>query len=259
MIDLFVAIPASLWSRRVQLAQCIDATGAVFLPSTGLSLHPYTAACLGNGSAPFHVSPQRSIESMQDLFPELRNTVSGRGLATVTPDTHLTPWFRGTISARIAKTDANLLREFRGVMQPRNPLFGGMVSGQSAAESQRLSAVYTSIRENGFRRARRRRDSIQGVVLKRGRDTRFLVMAGKHRVAALAALRAQRDAGSDGTPTDRRYPDRIPVRLRHPAFVRRRDVDTWPLVASGFWPRDAALAYFDRLFEGRSCFDVSPE
>ncbi|MDA3947657.1 MAG: hypothetical protein PF508_00390, partial [Spirochaeta sp.] len=181
---------------------------------------------------------------------------------TLPADTHLVPWFSGDPLTRIEMTQRNLEREFPGIENPRNPLFGEMDDQQGDVEYRRLVEVYESIRDNGFRPARGRHDAIQGVFLRRrDGERRFLVMAGKHRVAALAALTSgpliAPIGGSGSRAGVHALPSRIPVWLRRPGVVRELDVDRWGLVQDGFWPRDAAIAFFNRLFEGRSCFDVA--
>lgn len=241
---------------HVLLSECVDATGAPF-SGGARSLHSYTrrlltAADTGapRATAPQFATPGEGPPALTDLFPELAGTPADHPAHSLPADTHLIPWFHGGIDDQIAETQRVLKREFPEVDTPSNPVFGTMSNRQAEIEEQRLSAIYESIRDSGFRRDRR--DPIQGVLLTR-RDgaRRFLVMAGKHRVAALAALRANHPGHAGG----RRLPARITVRLRHPGVVRRGDVEKWPLVSSGFWPREAALSYFDRLFDGRSCFE----
>lgn len=253
--------------RRVPLSRCVDATGARF--SAALvpgfvgadqcgsvpALHPYTRRLLSGDDSTVTGKPEGSSAPgnaaeaivLTDLFPELAVTPPDHPAHSLPADTHLTPWFDGDIDEQIAKTRRVLSREFPEVENPVNPVFGTMGDHQRAIEEQRLQGIYHSIRESGFHQDRRRDDPIQGVFLTRSDgDARFLVMAGKHRVAALAAVRAN---GNEETDTNR-FPSVVWVRLRRPGVVRKRDVDRWPLVATGFWPREAAIAYLDRLFRG---------
>lgn len=262
--------------RSVPLWQCIDATGASFSVDGPLevaagdrSLHPYTAHLLDNAAEatpPGDVTPPGDapplaggasrpasyrVVALTDLFPELAATAPDHPAHSLPADTHLTPWFRGDIGDQVARTRRVVEREFPEIENPVNPLFGGMGHRQAGIEKQRGARIYESIRDTGFRQSRRRGDAIQGVLLtRRDGDQRFFVMAGKHRVAALAAVRANLTINNG----DRWFPSAVTVRLRRPGVIRERDVDRWPLVASGFWPRAAALSYFDRLFAGRACF-----
>lgn len=101
-------------------------------------------------------------------------------------------------------------------------------------EYRRLVGVYESIRQSGYRRSDEDNGDIKAAVLCRGGVHVVLVTAGHHRAAAAAALGMQT----------------VPVRIDN-ALVRREDVRHWPNVRSGLYGEAAALALFDRLFEGR--------
>jgi hypothetical protein len=101
-------------------------------------------------------------------------------------------------------------------------------------EYRRLIAVFESIRQGGYRRSDEDNGDIKAAVLCRGDAYAALVTAGHHRAAAAAA---------SGMGT-------VPVRIDN-ALVRREDVRHWPNVRSGLYGEAAALALFDRLFEGR--------
>lgn len=99
-------------------------------------------------------------------------------------------------------------------------------------EVWRLRRLVRSISEEGYTPAGK--DSIRGVLLMLGGETRFVITAGFHRVAVLAAL------GHDV----------IPVRL---ASGRQRlmsldQLPTWPLVREGVFTADLADLLVERLF-----------
>lgn len=259
--------------RHVSIAYCVDATGAAFYEDTSAaavtnprpaasSLHPYTYRLLADARKPNRAETHdRKITRLVDLFPELADTAANHPAHTLPPDTHLTPWFGGDIDERITKTKSNLEREFPGIADPENPVFGGMNAAQWAIEDRRLRGIYDSILTSGFIVPRERHDAIRGVWLIDGAARRrFLVTAGKHRVAALAAIAMDEGSvedsiGREGSVAN--IPRSIRVRPSRPGVVRVGNVDRWPMVRTGFWPRNAAIAFFDRLVEGRFCLDTS--
>ena len=105
------------------------------------------------------------------------------------------------------------------------------------AEHHRTIRLYQQMRRNGYTPWRYGCSFINGSFLvDRAGETRFVVMQGNHRLAALAALGVRR------------------VRVRtEPQLlltqVDEREVDQWPLVRSGKCSRWAALAIFRLYFE----------
>ncbi len=233
----------------VAVTSCIDALGFSFsgdgLPD-GCSVHPYTRTILeySRGRVDrYAVSSLREYyrqfqpATMADLFPEAASTPA----ATLPSNTHFTPWFTGTPDDRAERTRRALQREFPGLPEPGNPLFGPIDDRQGEMEFVRLVEVYRSLRDKGYVLPRNRRNHIQGLVLRREGDFRFLVTAGKHRVAALSVL---------GVAD-------IPVVFRSPVIIEVRDVGAWPFVNSHGWSETAAISYFDRLFRGVSARALS--
>lgn len=101
----------------------------------------------------------------------------------------------------------------------------------------RLTRLYDSIRENGYRPESYGSGHVGGRVLAREGSYRVAVAGGKHRVATLTAL-------------GYKY---IPVQFggrRSPAVINREDADSWPNVRSGLYSIDEAVAIFDRVFDG---------
>lgn len=98
----------------------------------------------------------------------------------------------------------------------------------------RLSAVYESVKEHGYR-PDRHEGHIRGYFLRDGDRQVFLVAAGQHRAATLAALGWER----------------LPVAFQpgFPRVVRSSEVHAFPLVRTGRMPAEAALAVFRSYFE----------
>jgi len=98
-------------------------------------------------------------------------------------------------------------------------------------EARRLKQVYESLKQRGYDR---RYGRVQFLVLKRGRDYRFLNAAsGHHRTAAMSAL------GHNAVPG---------------VFWRPHVVDIdmaryWPQVQLGLWTEEEAVAYLNHLFD----------
>jgi hypothetical protein len=112
--------------------------------------------------------------------------------------------------------------------------FGPVSEAKGELEFNRLTRVYDSIRRSGYRRSDRRDGDIHGLILTHNGANRIKIGPGHHRIAALAALGYER----------------APIRLR-PFIIRRDDVGSWPNVRSGFFTQEQALAFFDRIFDGR--------
>jgi hypothetical protein len=97
-------------------------------------------------------------------------------------------------------------------------------------EQRRLKGAVLSIFRNGF-------DLRLGVpnvsALRRGKEFRFLVRGGVHRVGSMDALGYTH----------------IPVRINDPYFVDIAEVSCWSGVRAEFWPTRDAETYFNHLFD----------
>lgn len=105
----------------------------------------------------------------------------------------------------------------------------------------RLKSIYESVRSRGYIRSDSSEGDMTGFVMVKGAsEWRILLGAGTHRISALATLGYRM----------------APLRLRHsfeaPIIIRREDVASWPHVRTGLYSSEAALALFDRLFDGHS-------
>lgn len=114
--------------------------------------------------------------------------------------------------------------------------FGPVSTEKGRLEFNRLTSVYESIAQIGYKRQGNWDGDIGGVLLRRGDEYRVLVDHGGHRLAAVAAL------GYES----------IPVRIVRPTIIEARDVDHWPQVESGVYTREEALTYFHYLFDFNS-------
>lgn len=114
--------------------------------------------------------------------------------------------------------------------------FGPTSRIKGELEFKRLVQVMHSIRQNGFSVNRQGNDNIQATLLVYGDDYRFVVRAGHHRIAALAALGAHEAT----------------VQLVTVPIARRSEAKYWPLVQKGWFNEREALAVFDRIFQGRA-------
>ena len=61
----------------------------------------------------------------------------------------------------------------------------------------------------------------------------YFMRHGHHRVHAMAALGHQH----------------IPAKVRNSAIIRIDDVDSWPQMRRGVWPKRAAIDYLNHLFD----------
>lgn len=111
-----------------------------------------------------------------------------------------------------------------------NKAHGPVSKEKGRLEYERLTSVYDSIKENGYKYS----EGLPHVrVLKRGDEYLFRPVRRKHRIAAMAVL------GYDSVPA---MYDRISV-------VDITMVDWWPQVVRGIWSREQATDYFNHLFE----------
>lgn len=110
--------------------------------------------------------------------------------------------------------------------------FGPVSDAKIMVEVERTSALVTSIARHGLDHQRATYTLFATVLVADGR-WRWLSRGGTHRAAVACAM------GID------------PLPMRVGSIIRREEVELWPQVRSGTFERGAALAVFDRLFEGR--------
>jgi hypothetical protein len=98
-------------------------------------------------------------------------------------------------------------------------------------EFNRLTSVLDSLLRQGYRRER---GDVRVVMVKRGKDLRFLNFGGGlHRTAAMCALGREH----------------VPATCQLPSVVDRDHAKYWPQVRRGIWSESEAIAYIDHLFD----------
>jgi hypothetical protein len=112
--------------------------------------------------------------------------------------------------------------------------YGPVSEAKGRLEFSRLTRTYDSIRRHGYRPTGAPDADILGYFLRHGGDYRFVVRAGFHRMAALAALKHD------------------PVRVRffphYPRVIDLADVESWPQVKAGNMDAGTAEAIFLSFF-----------
>jgi hypothetical protein len=149
----------------------------------------------------------------------------------------LLPWRSHTPSEMIAdikkwyKKDHKRVGQSLSVRRSGLKHFGPTTDVKGRFEFERFTRVYESIREGGYDRGL---GELKVELLRRGSEFLYLLWGGHfHRTAAVAAL------GYDS----------IPATFASPHCIDVNDVDYWPQVRRGVWPRQAAIDYFNHLFD----------
>lgn len=149
------------------------------------------------------------------------------------------PWQRATPDQWSLKINNYIRNENRENGAPYLTIKGGFnhygpVSVEKGElEFQRLVRVYRSLKEKGYDR---RNGDLKVSILRRGTEYMYLLQHGHHRAAAAVALGYKE----------------LPATFGLPPLVTLADVDYWPQVRRGVWPRETAVHYFDHLFEFNS-------
>jgi hypothetical protein len=152
------------------------------------------------------------------------------------------PWRGGSVRVS-ARTER---REFRTTAErigaKGSSCYGSIYYGPATSEFgqitfARLVEVAASIDQHGYIPGEGSNAHIEGYLLVRQRDYRFMVVSGKHRVAALTAL------GYDIVP--------VLIGRKSPVVVDPVEASNWPNVRNGTFTQAQAVAMFDRVFDGR--------
>lgn len=97
-------------------------------------------------------------------------------------------------------------------------------------EHKRCLNAMRSIAKRGYVRSL---GDVEVQVPVRGEERRYFVCHGHHRIGAMSALGCSH----------------VPAQIRDGAIVRIDEVDYWPQVRRGVWPKQAAIDYFNHLFD----------
>ena len=158
-------------------------------------------------------------------------------LAEAPPYMFLLPWNRDTLEQRKSASRKGIWEENArwgdgNIVADEGCVFHGPVSARKGRiEFERLVSVFESIQKNGYDLSMGR--PVRVNILKRGKELRYLIMEGQHRVAAMCAV---------GHAT-------IPAVVGQ-AWVTDIDfVEFWPQVRDGIWSKKDAENYFNHLFD----------
>ncbi|MBT0812300.1 hypothetical protein KIH41_13525 [Litoribacter ruber] len=103
-------------------------------------------------------------------------------------------------------------------------------------EFDRLIKVYNSIKYNGYSSNLSKSDPVSGYFLKKGKEIRFVLLEGNHRVSALQALGHKKV--------------NVLIRKGHPAIVDYEKLHFWTKEEGGLYPSILLKQVFDNLFYG---------
>mgnify|MGYP007135777970 FL=1 len=217
------AIDAASPLVRVRLSVCRDFLGYAYTPP---GWH-YFVAFLRQYETDPDISPKKSVlaryyhrfkpDSLWEALTGLPKARLPGGLAGL-PDWPPLPWLEQTIKP------ANARQHF-GPFTPK------LIRQQDA----RCRALFHKIRKEGYRPDRYPDGYIRGYFLRDGRRYRFIVTAGQHRIAVLAAL---------GIST---FVARIQPRFPRVADIER--IREWPQVANGTYTPDQAAKVLRLYFQ----------
>jgi len=162
-------------------------------------------------------------------------------LDTINPLVRVFPWNPIDplikLEARKAEIEAENKEHLLGCKWVDGDHFMGPTTmAKGLGEFRRLSSVYKSIKENGYRIDNHdSMTNIMGMVLCHGNNWSVILHGGQHRASAMSAL---------GMKT-------IPIEFRahgvRGAVIRREDAKHWWLVRNGYLKEKEAQTVFDRL------------
>ena len=149
---------------------------------------------------------------------------------------HMTPWRTHSPSEVAKSVQSWYEKDHKRVDHPFSvggsglKYFGPVSAEKGRLEFNRFTQVYDSIKESGYDR---HRGELPVQTLHRDGELLFLLQGNFHRTAAVAAL------GYEA----------IPATFASLHCIDVKDVDYWPQVRRGVWPRQAAIDYFNHLFD----------
>lgn len=208
---------------EVDLSVCRDYLGYAYTPN---GWH-YFVAFLREYEQNGHIPPENSL--LHRYYAKFRPSSLWEALTCIPkhelpgdfaglPDWPALPW----LNHRLTPEDGN-------------QHFGTFTKSSVASHMIRCCDLYHKLRQEGYLPGDYRDGYIKGYFLKDGRDYRFVVTAGQHRMAVLAVLGY----------------DRFIARIQ-PGFPRVADpaeADHWPQVAAGVYTREQAIRIMRLYFQ----------
>jgi hypothetical protein len=166
------------------------------------------------------------------------------GLSELPPTAAVLPWSLVSPRDELVSAAARSERERKGYGLPRDahlgsPTFGPLADVQLDAEAAKLFDLREVLSASRLDPGRIDYD-VSVVYLVDGDTRRWYAVAGRHRLAVMSALGA----------------DRVPVSVS--AVVRRDEAEIWPQVAAGIFTPEAALGVFDAHVAGQPPGAVTP-
>lgn len=219
-----------------------------------------SAAGFGFGKENWHPFKECILESINHDIDEYRGSVLDTFYKQFIPDNmfsammpnkefiytkkappycYVFPWEPRDINSKIKdlKTSVESENERHGFdhldIEDGFPYHGPVTKSKGKLEYQRLMNLHKSVNKNGYIRSNTPSGDIRGTLLHRDGEYIFLVRAGVHRAGVLSAC----------------HNPKVPVRLITPFVVSLSQLEHWPQVVSGLWPKHLAEAYFNHLFD----------
>lgn len=237
----------------VDPARAVDPLGAVYRPEPVDTFVPVTSCrnvtLFGFGPQAFDAWQATARQLASEPATPVEETVLARFAAKFQPRTAAELLFsspRADVPEssplwRIDTADVRFFWPWSPEVRPwpanapadlRLPSHGPLGGKVLELEVWRLKRLVASVKEGGYRPLPQ--DAIRGTLLILGDQFRFIIRAGFHRVAVLAALGH----------------DEVPVRLASGAqrLMSLDQLRTWPLVREGVFSPELADLLVDRLF-----------
>ncbi len=126
-------------------------------------------------------------------------------------------------------------------IQWKQPISAGWIfygphdSAYGEREFRRLISVYESIKNKGYNSGLTNLDPVNGYFLKRGKEVRFVLLQGNHRVSVLKALGYKQVE--------------VVIRKGHPALIDRDELHRWTEKGGGIYSASLVRNLFDTLFD----------
>lgn len=180
----------------------------------------------------------RNVAEMFDLEGECNED-----LVTYPANCVVFPWENATMKGRreFRKKFAKYETRQRGKelsMQHGWGITGPASTEWGELEVDTLIELAKSIGKNGYHRGNDHGEDINASVLVNGKDYKYFIHDGNHRISVLSSLDFK-------TAPLRIMPTSVP------SFIYRDEVNFWPNVKRGLYTKEQALKIFDTIFKGR--------